>query len=291
MGDLGILAQLATVIVLSLTLWSSIRLLDSNTRPQVECYLRPRPNEPFVIEMVIANFGKGGARKLEVELIGVDEDDFEAHDVIMKWRKKGPIAFLGPQESLADMFGVAPSLMGDKASPMKPFRVRASHKWTPFWSWRHHEEVDYYEMDLRPFQGIIPAWPENEVAKALKNELPKITKAVGSIRRPPLPTNVGNIEEKTLASLEPSMPELFAEMRTDLRETPMKREFIITSKHHIYNSGRKKMLAYYYEDHKDLEDKVGVLVNVGAVIDITYNNADRYLMSEALVRYLIMEEA
>ena len=210
---------------------------------------------------------------------------------MMQWRKKGPIAFLGPQEILTDTFGVAPSLMGDKVSPMKPFKVRASHKWTPFWSWRQHEETDYYEMDLRPFQGIVPEWPENEVAKALKSELSKISKAIGFVKRPPLPTNAGNIEEKTLASLERSMPELFAEMRTDLQRTPMKREFIVSSKRHIYNSGRKRILAYYYEDHEDLEDKVGVLVNAGAVIDVTYNNADRYLMTEALVRYLVMDEA
>ena len=48
----------------------------------------------------------------------------------------------------------------------------------------------------------------------------------------------------------------------------------------------RKPLSYYYEDHKDLADKVGLLVNEGGVTDITYNSVDRYMMSEALVEYL-----
>ena len=54
----------------------------------------------------------------------------------------------------------------------------------------------------------------------------------------------------------------------------------------MYNAGQKEPLSYSYEDHQDLADKVGLLVNEGVVTDITYNSVDRYLMSEALVEYL-----
>ena len=82
------------------------------------------------------------------------------------------------------------------------------------------------------------------------------------------------------------MPDLLAEMRADLQEYPLKRELILQLKGTIYNAGRKEPLAYYYEDHPDLADKIGVLVNEGAVIDITYNSVDRYIISEPLADYL-----
>ena len=82
------------------------------------------------------------------------------------------------------------------------------------------------------------------------------------------------------------MPELFAEMRVDLAAFPMKREFIVLSKLAMYNAGNKQPLVYHYEDHEDLADKVGLLVNEGVVTDITYNNVDRYVISETLVEHL-----
>ena len=42
-----------------------------------------------------------------------------------------------------------------------------------------------------------------------------------------------------------------------------------------YNAGCREPLSYYYEDHEDLADKVGLLVNEGVVTDITYNMVDR----------------
>ena len=82
------------------------------------------------------------------------------------------------------------------------------------------------------------------------------------------------------------MPEFFAEMRADLKSFPMKREFILMPKLSMYNAGRKEPLSYHYEDHEDLADKVGLLVNEGVVTDITYNNVDRYVMSETPSRVL-----
>ena len=83
------------------------------------------------------------------------------------------------------------------------------------------------------------------------------------------------------------MPSLFAEMREDLIASPLKREYILQGKGRTYNSGKKEPLPYFYESHQDLPDKVGFLVSEGLATDITYNNTDRYVMSEPLVPYLL----
>ena len=287
MTEPTIYIELATVLLLALALWTSIRLLDVNTRPQIECYLRPRRDKPNVFDLVIANFGKGAAKNLEIELTGVDEAGFEAHSVRVDWRRKGPFTLLGPGESIMNLFGFGPGLVGKDQEPLQPFQVRTSYRWEPFWSWRSSDAVDYHDIDVEPFRGMIPEWPKDEVAELLKKELPKIVKAIESRPRTLLQANPGSIDSAVLRHLEHLMPELFAEMREDLKKTPLCREFIVMSQQAMYVGGdNKQVLVYYYESHADLANKMSVLVNSGAVMDITYTNVDRYMMSEALVNYL-----
>lgn len=277
----------AALMVLALTLWASKQMLESNTRPQIACYLRSRPDRPNVFELAVANFGKGAAKSLEIELIGVDEDDFSNHSVVLSWRHKGPFTLLGPGESITSLFGFGPGLVGDEQAPLKPFKARVSYRWTTFWHWRSDEVVEYHDMDVRPFQGIIPKWPKDELVELLKKELPAMTKAIASRPRPLLQTNTGDIDGAVLQRLELAMPQVFAEMREDLRKRPLCREFIVMSRNTMYNGGDgKQVLVYHHEDHEDLPNKVDVLVNSGAVTDITHTNVNRYVMSEALVEYL-----
>ena len=57
------------------------------------------------------------------------------------------------------------------------------------------------------------------------------------------------------------MPELIGQMRHDLRENPLCREFIIASKKWCYNSDpNRNILSYYFENHDGLNEKVAVLV-------------------------------
>ena len=56
MTDPMIYTELATVLVLTLALWTSIRLLDLNTRPQIECYVRTRRDSPNVFDLVILSW-------------------------------------------------------------------------------------------------------------------------------------------------------------------------------------------------------------------------------------------
>ena len=274
------------IIMLALTVWAAMRMLDVNTRPVVECYLRSRPDQPNVFDLAVANFGKGAAKNLEIEFVDVDEEDFEAHSVQLTWRRKGPFTLLGPGDSIISLFGFGSSLAGGERDPLRPFKVKVSYRWKAFWYWRENETVENHAMDIRPFQGIVPQWPKNEIAEILKKEMPNLVKAMGSRNRPLIRANIADIDNSALQNLEILMPTLFSEMRADLKSAPLRREFIIMSKNGMYNSGGKSILAYFYEDHDDLADKVVILASSGAVIDITYNNVDRYLMTEALVKYL-----
>ncbi len=83
------------------------------------------------------------------------------------------------------------------------------------------------------------------------------------------------------------MPDLISEMRTDLRKQPLSREVIILSKTAIYNPDpNKSLLVYYFEDHDNLTEKLGILENLGFVEDITWNNTQRYSMSEHFAELL-----
>jgi len=45
-------------------------------------------------------------------------------------------------------------------------------------------------------------------------------------------------------------------------------------------------LAYYFDEHKDLEGKLQVLMNLGLIREITYNNVRRFVFEEPFVNYL-----
>ena len=80
-------------------------------------------------------------------------------------------------------------------------------------------------------------------------------------------------------------------MRTDLEERPLCREFIVLHKRWMYNGDPDRpTLSYYHEDHESLSAKAVILANSGAVIDVKFNEVERYLMSEELVEYLTRRE-
>ncbi len=81
------------------------------------------------------------------------------------------------------------------------------------------------------------------------------------------------------------MPELLAEMRKDLRENQLSREFVVLKKGWAYwPKGHE--LAYYYEEHPDLDNKLQILQSLGLVKEITYNNTKRFIITEQLAEYL-----
>jgi hypothetical protein len=91
--------------------------------------------------------------------------------------------------------------------------------------------------------------------------------------------------DQVFIELERIMPDLLAEMRKDLTEYPLSREFVVLKKRWTY-LGSGDELAYYFEDHHQLENKLRILLNHGLIQDITNTNVSRYVFSEKFARYL-----
>jgi hypothetical protein len=85
--------------------------------------------------------------------------------------------------------------------------------------------------------------------------------------------------------LEGLMPALLSEMREDLAQHPLRREFVLLKRAWVYWASGTEFL-YYFDDHQELESKVRILENEGLVHDITSKNVSRYRVSERLARYL-----
>lgn len=98
----------------------------------------------------------------------------------------------------------------------------------------------------------------------------------------------GSFDHKFI-KLENMMPDLIGEMRNDLNNHPLSREFVILKKSWSYWA-KGYELVYYFEDHPDLENKLLILQNYGFIHDITYNNVTRYIISEELAGYLTSKQ-
>ena len=85
--------------------------------------------------------------------------------------------------------------------------------------------------------------------------------------------------------LERLMPDLLTEMRKDLTEYPLRREFVLLQKNWCYWAGGNE-LAYYYDDHNELDGMIHILSNHRLIKDITFNEVARYLIAEELASYL-----
>jgi TIR domain len=90
-----------------------------------------------------------------------------------------------------------------------------------------------------------------------------------------------------LSKVERLMPDLLAEMRTDVAGHPLCREFVALKKGWVFNYPDRAMFTYYYEDHTDLDGKLRILENLGLVRDIRHNDVPRFVMEEKLVDYLV----
>lgn len=85
--------------------------------------------------------------------------------------------------------------------------------------------------------------------------------------------------------LEKLMPELLNEIRQDLLQYPLRREFVLLKKSWTYWAGGNE-LCYFYDDHNDLDGMIEILCNYNLIREITFNNVKRYIFLEELVEYL-----
>ncbi len=88
--------------------------------------------------------------------------------------------------------------------------------------------------------------------------------------------------------IEKLMPDLIAEMKKDLSEQPLKREFVLLGKKWVYWASGNE-LFYFFEDHPDLKSKIRILENLGLVYDISFNDVDRFNITEDFADYLTQD--
>jgi len=109
---------------------------------------------------------------------------------------------------------------------------------------------------------------EKEAAKALE------------VRRRP------SEQDDKFSKIESVMPDLVAEMRKDLSEHPLCREFVVLKKIWTFWYPDRKILTYYYEDHPDLDSKCRILENLRLIRDIRHNQVARFAIEEDFAEYL-----
>ena len=96
------------------------------------------------------------------------------------------------------------------------------------------------------------------------------------------------MDQKVFTRLESKVPKLLAEMRQDLHDYPLTREFVLLKRAWIY-LGEGNDFQYYYDDHPDLNGQVRILQNYGLIEDISDSKTKRYVISESLADYLAGE--
>ena len=91
------------------------------------------------------------------------------------------------------------------------------------------------------------------------------------------------------SDLEKKAPALIAEMRADLKQSPLVRQFILLSRDWSYNPGPTPCFAYYYEDHEFLASIITIMEHIDAVYDVDFNDVQIYNFTESFVSFLIGE--
>jgi hypothetical protein len=165
-----------------------------------------------------------------------------------------------------------------------------------------HLEVEYYDLSANRYiyetsikivGSLPPITIGNENLAKMVGILEKIEKTLfsglvtsrESVVKPSI--LFSKKTDSTFSSVEKLIPELLAEIRNDLCEYPFAREFIIMSNRWVYNADPNNMvLAYYFEDHSYLRNKLRILENYGLIYEITYNDVGRFVISEELAEYL-----
>lgn len=133
--------------------------------------------------------------------------------------------------------------------------------------------VDNDECEYTP--NYLRQWKSQAEQQALKE-----------IERPRESLEQGrSAESAVFARLEQQMPDLLAEMRNDLVQYPLSREFVLLKRSWTYWA-RGEELMYYFDDHPQLKNQVMILENCGLVTDVTRTSVDRYRMSEDFVECL-----
>lgn len=152
-------------VVQLIVAWSLARdnrlLRKAGTEPEVVAYLLPRHDG--VINLIIANIGRGPAKDIDFRVIG-DKADFETHEVQLVDTARPPITLLPQDDRISTAFGIGSTLGGDPA--LKPFSIEItfSDMNGKLRKWKQQIDVRQYEF-LRTFGE--PA--QDKIARSIDN--------------------------------------------------------------------------------------------------------------------------
>ena len=77
---------------------------------------------------------------------------------------------------------------------------------------------------------------------------------------------------KPFSGLEKKAPKLIAEMREDLRQYPLVRQFVILRNKRIGYSMSYRQFMYFEEEHQDLRSVMTIMVHTGAIYGAQFND-------------------
>jgi len=169
-------------------------------------------------------------------------------------------------------------------------------------------EVEYYDLagNFYPYKTKIEVSGSVSAIPSANDNPAKMVKALESINEVLLNLTISREKaakpsfvlskpsfvlskpsESIFTDIENLMPELLEEMKKDLRESPVAREFILMRKGADDRGDENNfILQYFFEDHDWLRSKLRILENHALIYEITYNNTLRFVISEELATYL-----
>ncbi len=83
-------------------------------------------------------------------------------------------------------------------------------------------------------------------------------------------------KDNVFSKVERLMPDLLAEMRTDILQSPLCREFVVLRKSWVFWYPEGTIFTYYYEDHAELDNKLQLLQNLRLIRDVRGTSVVRH---------------
>lgn len=96
------------------------------------------------------------------------------------------------------------------------------------------------------------------------------------------------IISRSYKKLEAMMPDLIQEMREDIIENQLMRTLLLRYRELSYGGVSEPCLIYYHEDHEQLQGKLKIMRNYRAVIDLSYNDVQKFEFTEDFIDYLTL---
>jgi hypothetical protein len=177
----AIVSALTAIVVAFLTFTLAIenrRLRKAGTEPEVVAYLLPDQRHLNLLNLVVANVGRGPARNVELEFIGDHLDILRKRGARLLTRSKLPILAVLPQdERFVQLFGsYLEFFSGDPAPPDFTIRVNFENS-------SGSTKSTKSRVSISDFDGVTRnTSPEHEAVEALK-QIAKSVQGWGGFNR------------------------------------------------------------------------------------------------------------